>query len=99
VEPVLCDRNVTLETMCVDKDWFDEDQLPGGTGVSAYLTPEATTTPMGTSGTPATLRITSLCLATVIDDYILLELDKVDLGVEQMFCTVSLGPVLGRVRR
>ena len=60
-----CVRTVTLETMCVDKDWFDEDQLPGGTGVFAYLTPEVTTTPMGTSGTPTTLRITLLCLASV----------------------------------
>ena len=92
-KPVLCVRNVTLETVCVDEDWFDEDQLPIGTGVSAYLTPKVTSTPVGTSGDPITFRITSLCLATVIDDDILLEPDEVDLGVEQMSCTVCLGSV------
>ena len=93
VEPVLRVCKVTLEKMSVDKDWFDEDQLPGGTGMSAYLMAKVSSTPVGTSDTPITFRITSLCLATVIDDDILLELDEVDLGVEQMPRTVCLGLV------
>lgn len=93
VEPVLRVCNVTLETMCVDEDRLDENQLAGGTGVPAYLPTEMTTPPVGASGAPIAFRITALCLATVIDDDILLELDDVDLCVEQMPGTVCLAPI------
>jgi hypothetical protein len=90
---VLRVRNVALETVCVDEDRLDEDELLGGTGVSAYLPTEVASPPVWASATPVALRLVAWRVLPVVDDDILLELDKVDLGVEQMPRTVRLAPV------
>src|SRR5271157_1673908 len=87
-KPVLRVRNVPIEVACVDKDRFDEDQLSRTPGRSIGLTPEVTTTPVGASAAPITLRVGPGRVLSVVDDHILLELDEVDLSVKEPPCSL-----------